>query len=184
MANDKNILIAERYAQSLVELGQSNDLSYVSIASDLAIVQQILKRSKDLYEALTNPLVSVEDKDDIVEAVFSKDVDVLIKNFLKILVDVDRFNLIFDIITVFNKLLDEVNNVARVEVISAVALNENEMNIIHEKLSEKIKDKQVTVKYSVDESIIAGLIFKLGDDVLDTSVSHRLEELQKSIIKQ
>ena len=57
------------------------------------------------------------------------------------------------------------------------------MNVIHEKLSEKIKDKQISVKYTVDESIIAGLIFKLGDDVLDTSVSHRLEELQKSIIK-
>lgn len=51
------------------------------------------------------------------------------------------------------------------------------------KIIRKIKDKQISVKYTVDESIIAGLIFKLGDDVLDTSVSHRLEELQKSIIK-
>ena len=176
MINDKNILIAERYAQSLIELGKNNDLSYVSIASDLATIQLILKRSHDLYEALTNPLV-------IIEAVFSKDIDVLIKSFLKILVERNRFDLIYDIIAVFNKLLDDVNNVARVEVVSAVGLNENEMNVIHEKLSEKIKDKQISVKYTVDESMIAGLIFKLGDDVLDTSVSHRLEELQKSIIK-
>ena len=183
MINDKNILIAERYAQSLIELGKNNDLSYVSIASDLATIQLILKRSHDLYEALTNPLVSIENKDEIIEAVFSKDIDVLIKSFLKILVERNRFDLIYDIIVVFNKLLDDVNNVARVEVVSAVGLNENEKNVIHEKLSEKIKDKQISVKYTVDESIIAGLIFKLGDDVLDTSVSHRLEELQKSIIK-
>ena len=174
MINDKNILIAERYAQSLIELGKNNDLSYVSIASDLATIQLILKRSHD---------VSIENKDEIIEAVFSKDIDVLIKSFLKILVERNRFDLIYDIIAVFNKLLDDVNNVARVEVVSAVGLNENEMNVIHEKLSEKIKDKQISVKYTVDESIIAGLIFKLGDDVLDTSVSHRLEELQKSIIK-
>lgn len=183
MANDKNILIAERYAQSLIDLGKKNDLSYVSIASDLATIQLILKRSHDLYDALTNPLVNIEDKHEIVDAVFSKEVDELIKNFLKILVERDRFDLIYDVISVFNKLLDGVNNVARVEVVSAVSLNEDEMNIIHDKLSEKIKDKQISVKYSVDESIIAGLIFKLGDDVLDTSVSHRLEELQKAIIK-
>ena len=119
MSNDKNILIAERYAQSLIDLGKNNDLSYVAIATDLAAIQLILNRSKDLYDALTNPLVNVDDKE----------------------------------------------------------------NIILEKLSQKIRDKQISVKYSVDESIIAGLVFKLGDDVLDTSVSHRLEELQKSIIK-
>lgn len=183
MSNDKNILIAERYAQSLVDLGKNNDLSYVAIATDLAAIQLILNRSKDLYDALTNPLVNVEDKENIIDSVFVKDVDKLIINFLKLLVERNRFNLIYDVIAKFNLLLDDVNNVARVEVVSAVSLNENEKNIILEKLSQKIRDKQISVKYSVDESIIAGLVFKLGDDVLDTSVSHRLEELQKSIIK-
>lgn len=183
MINDKNILIAERYAQSLIDLGKNNDLSYVAIATDLAAIQLILNRSKDLYDALTNPLVNVEDKENIIDSVFVKDVDKLIINFLKLLVERNRFNLIYDVIAKFNLLLDDVNNVARVEVVSAVSLNENEKNIILEKLSQKISDKQISVKYSVDESIIAGLVFKLGDDVLDTSVSHRLEELQKSIIK-
>lgn len=183
MSNDKNILIAERYAQSLIDLGKNNDLSYVAIATDLAAIQLILNRSKDLYDALTNPLVNVEDKENIIDSVFVKDVDKLIINFLKLLVERNRFNLIYDVIAKFNLLLDDVNNVARVEVVSAVSLNENEKNIILEKLSQKIRDKQISVKYSVDESIIAGLVFKLGDDVLDTSVSHRLEELQKSIIK-
>lgn len=183
MSNDKNILIAERYAQSLIDLGKNNDLSYVAIATDLAAIQLILNRSKDLYDALTNPLVNVEDKENIIDSVFVKDVDKLIINFLKLLVERNRFNLIYDVIAKFNLLLDDVNNVARVEVLSAVSLNENEKNIILEKLSQKIRDKQISVKYSVDESIIAGLVFKLGDDVLDTSVSHQLEELQKSIIK-
>lgn len=183
MSNDKNILIAERYAQSLIDLGKNNDLSYVAIATDLAAIQLILNRSKDLYDALTNPLVNVEDKENIIDSVFVKDGDKLIINFLKLLVERNRFNLIYDVIAKFNLLLDDVNNVARVEVVSAVSLNENEKNIILEKLSQKIRDKQISVKYLVDESIIAGLVFKLGDDVLDTSVSHRLEELQKSIIK-
>ena len=183
MSSDKNILIAERYAQSLIDLGKNNDLSYISIATDLANIQLILNRSKDLFEALTNPLVAVESKVEIVEAVFTKDIDVLITNFLKLLVERNRFNLIFDIITVFNKLLDDVNNVARVEVISAVKLNKNEMNNIYSKLSEKIKNKEISIKYKVDESILAGLIFKSGDDVLDTSVAHKLEELKKAIIK-
>ena len=126
MSNDKNILIAERYAQSLIDLGKNNDLSYVAIATDLAAIQLILNRSKDLYDALTNPLVNVDDKENIIDSVFVKDVDKLIINFLKLLVERNRFNLIYDVIAKFNLLLDDVNNVARVEVVSAVSLNENE----------------------------------------------------------
>ena len=80
MNNDKNILIAQRYAESLIEFGRDGKLSYMSISTDLANVLTIISHSKDLFEALTNPLVTVADKEAIVDKVFEQDVDVLVKN--------------------------------------------------------------------------------------------------------
>lgn len=182
MNNDKNILIAQRYAESLIEFGRDGKLSYMSISTDLANVLTIISHSKDLFEALTNPLVTVADKEAIVDKVFEQDVDVLVKNFLKLLVEKNRFNLIYDIVKVYNSLLDDINEVARVEVVSAVELNDMEKNSIQDKLAEKL-NKQISIKYKIDESIIAGLIFKMGDDIIDMSVAHKLEDYKKAIIK-
>lgn len=182
MNNDKNILIAQRYAESLIEFGRDGKLSYMSISTDLANVLTIISHSKDLFEALTNPLVTVADKKAIVDKVFEQDVDVLVKNFLKLLVEKNRFNLICDIVKVYNSLLDDINEVARVEVVSAVELNDMEKNSIQDKLAENL-NKQISIKYKIDESIIAGLIFKMGDDIIDMSVAHKLENYKKAIIK-
>ncbi|MGN1124741.1 MAG: ATP synthase F1 subunit delta [Candidatus Gastranaerophilaceae bacterium] len=182
MSVDKNLLIAERYAQSLIDFGNEGKLSFMTITTDLVNIQTILSKSSDLFDVLTNPLVSVENKLDVISAVFSNEIDTLLVNFLKILVERDRFAIISDIIAVYNTLLDKVNDVARIEVISAVELNENEKTRIYDKLVEKIH-KQISVKYNIDKSVIAGLVFKMGDDLFDMSVSRKLENLKKAVIK-
>ncbi len=183
MGNDnKNLLIAQRYAESLIQFGSDGKLSYLSIATDLANIQMILNNSKDLYEALINPLISVSDKEEVIDKVFEKDVDVLVKNFLKLLVEKNRFSLIYEISDVFNEMLDDINEIARVNVTSAVELNDTEKLKIQDKLSEKL-NKQICIKYDVDKSIIAGLVIKMGDDIIDMSVAQKLEDFKMALIK-
>lgn len=182
MNDENNILIAKKYAEALIDFGKAEKMSYVSISVDLANIQSILSKSEDLYEALTNPLISIEDKLNIIEKAFEKDVDVLIRNFLKVLTEKDRFNLIYDIIKIYNSLLDEINGIARIDVISAVELNDIEQADIQAKLAEKLK-KQVVIKYKTDKSIIAGLVFKMGDDIIDMSIARKLEDYKMALTK-
>ena len=182
MNNENNILVAKRYAEALVEFGKSGKLSYVAVSSNMANIQHILSKSKDLYDTLVNPLISAEDKIELIDSVFVKDVDGLILNFLKILVEKDRFDLIDDINKVYNLLLDDINGIARVEVISAVELNDMEQGDIQAKLASKLK-KQIVIKYNVDKSLIAGLVVKMGDNIIDMSVAHKLEEYKMALIK-
>lgn len=182
MNNDKNKLTAKRYAEALIELSKDGKLSDTEVSTDLANVQKILSSSKDLYKTLTNPLISSEDKEYIVEKSFEKDTTVLIKDFLKILIEKDRFNLIYDIIHEYSLLLDKKKGIARVEVISAVELNDMEQGDIQAKLAAKLK-KQIVIKYKTDKSVIAGLVIKMGDDIIDMSVAHKLEEYKLALIK-
>lgn len=181
MTNTKNTLIADRYSDALVEIAKDGKLTYSKISADLGIVSEILSQSKDLDEFLTNPLISVENKKEVIEKVFTNEIDVLILNFLKVLVDKNRFFVFGEVLDSYNKSLDNINNISRVNVTSAVKMTEESKNKLKEKLEERLK-KNVILDLSIDSSIIAGLIIKIGDNIVDMSLKHKLEDLSKNII--
>lgn len=178
----KNGLIAQRYAQSLVEIVNDGKLSYEKISADFNLIKSTLAQSKDLDTFLTNPLISNEDKKEILTEIFSKEIDSLMLNFLKVLVDKNRFQVFGEIVDSYNLTLDKINKVSRVKIVSAVQLSENLKDKLKEKLENKLQ-KTVTLDWEIDSEIIAGLVIKMGDNIVDTSLKHKLEDLSKSISK-
>lgn len=182
MTNTKNILIADRYAEALVKIAKDGKLTFEKISENLNLIKDILTQSKDLNEVLINPLVSVEDKKEIIEKVFSNEVNILIINFLKVLVDKNRFDAFDEILNSYNKSLDDINNIARIKVTSAVEMSEDARKKLKVKLEEKTR-KNVILDLSINSDIIAGLVIKIGDNVIDMSLKHKLEDLSKSIVR-
>ena len=182
MNNKHNLSIAKRYAKSLVELMLDGENNQEEIKSDLKNVKEILNSSPELNSAITNPVISAYDKEQIINSVFERDTKKTTRNFLRLLVEKNRFNLIFQIVEAFNKMLDKINNLTQVSVTGAIELDENVKNEIENKIKEKL-NKEINITYNTDNSIIAGLIYKIEDDVLDTSLKHKLEELKKELIK-
>ena len=181
MNNKHDTKISKRYAKSLVEYMLSNDLSSDEAIRNLENIKAILDSSKELYNAMLNPIISATDKESVIDSVFEKDCIEVVRNFLKILVEKNRFNLIFIIIEEFKKLLNKMNNIAQVDITSAIELKEERKEEIQNKLNE-ILSKKIDIEYKVDDSIIAGLIFKIEDDVLDTSFRRKIEDLKKELI--
>lgn len=182
MVSTKNILIAERYADALVEIAKDGKLTYEKISKNLNLVKEILTQSKDLDEFLTNPLISVEDKKTILDKVFTDEVDVLILNFLKVLVDKSRFASFSEILEAYNKSLDDINNISRINVTSAVKMTDEAQAKLKDKLEAKLK-KKVVLDLDINKDIIAGLVIRIGDNIIDMSLKNKLEDLSKSITK-
>lgn len=182
MAKNANILIADRYADALVELAKDGKMTFEKISSNLDLIREILSQSKDLNEFLTNPLISTNDKKEIIEKVFGKEVDVLIVNFLKVLTDKERFSLFEEIFESYNKLLDNINNISRIKVVSAISMSDEAQKRLKTKLEEKLR-MNVVLDMSIDTDIIAGLVIKIGDNIIDMSLKHKLEDLSKSITR-
>lgn len=182
MANSKNILVADRYADALIKIAQEGKLTFVKISTDLATIKDILNQSKDLDIFLTNPLTSIDDKKEILEKVFSSEIDALIINFLKVLVDKNRFSVFNEIFDSYNKYLDNINNISRVKVISAVAMSKETESRLKEKLEAKLR-KNIVLDLCIDPNIIAGLVIKIGDNIVDMSLKHKLEDLSKNITR-
>ena len=179
---NKHHLISKRYSDALVQLAESNKLGYEKISLDLNVIENTLAQSLDLNEFLNNPLISVEDKKDVIIKVFSNEVDELIVNFLKVLVDKDRFSAFKEITITFKETLDKVNKIKRVKVTSAVNLAEDTKNRLKAKLEEKMQ-KAVVLDWEINPNIIAGLVIQMGDNIIDTSLKQKLEDLSKNITK-
>jgi len=184
--NTKNILIAERYAEALVEIAKDGTsggkLTYSKIGEDLNLIKEILMQSKDLNDVLINPIVSAEKKKEIVDKVFSDEVDFLIINLLKVMIDKDRFSVFSDVLDAYNKSLDGINNISRVNVTSAVEMSAESQDKLKHKLEEKLR-KSVVLDLDINSDIIAGLVIKIGDNIIDMSLKHKLEDLSKNIMK-
>jgi F-type H+-transporting ATPase subunit delta len=179
---NKHHLISKRYSDALVQLAEGGRLSYEKISSDLNVVESTLSQSLDLNEFLNNPLISVDDKKEIIIKVFSNEIDDLIVNFLKVLVDKDRFSAFKEVTISFKEALDKVNNISRVKVTSAVNLPDDTKNRLKSKLEEKMQ-KAVVLDWEINPNIIAGLVIQMGDNIIDTSLKQKLEDLSKTITK-
>lgn len=181
MKNIQISLTAKNYADALVKLGQDNVISYDDILNNLEIISEICSKSKDLTDVLENPAISDETKFSIIDEVFTKSVNEKIRDFLKILIEKKRFKELEGIVAAYQEELDKINNLQRVEVISAIELDDNSKQKIIEKLQNRLQ-KNVIAQWQTDEEIIGGLVVKINDDVIDSSLKNKLENLSKNII--
>ena len=174
-------LSAKNYSKALVEMVRDNVISFEDLSKDLATVSEILETSQDLRLTLENPTVSEEVKSQIVEEVFKNEVHPQVVSFLKVLIDKNRFSEFSQIKADYEIKLDDVNKIQAVEITSAVELSEEYRERILQKLGEKLQ-KNIRPNWKVDENIIAGLIYRINDNVIDTSIKSKFDKLNKNLM--
>ena len=180
MNNTQISLSAKNYADALVKLGQDGKISYDDIYKNLEVVKEITASSQELVNVLENPTIADDTKYSIIDEVFKNQIDVKIIDFLKILIEKKRFNEFNGIVEAYRVELDKINNIKRVEVTSAVELNEETRQRIINKLQNKLK-KNVIAEWIINDEIIGGLVIKIDDDVVDSSLKNKLESLSKNL---
>lgn len=166
--------IAITYANSLIEANKDYD----KVLADLSTVLDIVNSSADFVLAMKNPTISLDTKFEIIDEILKKEIDEKIINFIKILVEKNRFDEFEQIVQAYSDELDNINNIKRVEVVSAVELSENQKQKTIERLQARLK-KDVKVNWLLDTDIIGGLVIKIDDDIIDMSLKNKLDKLSK-----
>lgn len=182
MINESRISIVSKiYAKALLDIAIRENLTEL-YKTQLKDVCEVLNSSEDLRVVMDNSSVSVLKKLEILDSVFNGRIAGKLLNFLKILVEKNRFNELCAINLAYENMVADLANIKTVEVYSPVALNfENKSNILF-KLEHKLGCEILPV-WKIDETLIAGLAFKFDDTVIDTSVRSKLEDLSKNITR-
>ena len=176
-------LVAKRWSKALIELSLEDEtISQEDVLRDLRNAEETINSSEELKNVINNPSISVEEKQIVICKLFENKVLPMVYNFLYVLNLRKRLQYLNEIADEFEKKLEEIKNIARVGVTSAIEINEDRKNDIKNKISEKLK-KDIVVDWNVNPDIIAGLVFNINDTVVDNSIKYKLDELSKKIMR-
>lgn len=175
--DNKLIPLAKRYSDALIDVAQSkNELD--DVYSDLQTVSEALSSVDELNAFLSHPVIPLSEKKDMVKSVFEGKIKEDTLNLLFILLEKNKINLINTILYCFEESMDEAKNILKVSVISAVEVDDDLKLKLKEKLENKL-NKAVKFEFEMNPEIIAGLVLKIQDKVIDGSMAAKLEGFKK-----
>ena len=180
-ADKKYYAIAKRYSRALVEIADGDFETIERFSNELREVVLAFESSNDLKHFFAHPTVSMNDKKDVLKELFVEKIDKNLFNFLNILVEENRVDVLSTIGHTFEEEKNELLSVAKVFVTSAVELYDDEKQRLQAKLEGRL-NKKVIIDYQIKREIIAGLIIQFGNSVIDSSVQTKFENMKKALI--
>lgn len=172
--------VSGRYALALFELALAAK-SLDQVAADLEQLEAMIKTSGDFASVVESPLYSQTDQARVVEAIArAAKLSDLTRRFLGVVAHNRRLTALMGVIADFRKLLAQYKGEVTAEVTSAYKLAAVQVTALKKKLKTTV-GRDVNVEASVDESLLGGLIVKLGSQMIDTSLRTKLANIQVSM---
>lgn len=142
-----------------------------------------LDENPELVSILENPSIGSEERTELLKNIFGGRVDELILNTLMLAVDKGHSRYLTGILRFFNKKAMNKLGIGEAAVSTAFPLTDAQKKEVEAKILSSAKFNEVIVEYKVDKSLIGGMIIKIGDRVVDSSIANQLESLRKSLMK-
>lgn len=172
--------IARVYASSLVDVGKTKGTLLI-LEEEMKFISDLTKEDPDFSRYLNSPGFSKESKKDFIKKVLGGKISESTENLIYVMIDNGRQGSIQDVYLAMVDMIDEINNRIRVEVVSSEKLNDSEVAKIAKEISEKYK-KEAIVNIILDSSLLGGIIIKIGDMVIDGSLSKDLKNIRNNIL--
>ena len=172
--------IATVYSRALFEA--ADDAGRLDVVREqLGQIADAVETSRDLQVFFFSPYFSSEEKRDGLEKTLTG-ADPLLINFLELLIENHRMPVLFRMRRGFDVLWEERNKLLPVEVTSAIALGEDAVAEIGERVGAQT-GRRVELTSKVDPDILGGIVLRVGNAILDASIRNRLEQLRKQVAR-
>ena len=172
--------IAERYATAIFELSKEGK-SLAKLESNITDLAAALDASEDLRGLIASPVLSRTEQGAAMAAVGKKLALVpALQNGLAVMADKRRLFVLPQLLQQLSALIAEDKGEVTADVTSAKALTKTQSEKLAKTLKARI-GKDVKINATVDESLIGGLVVKVGSKMIDTSIRSRLDSLQNAM---
>ena len=165
--------VARMYAQAY--LGAAGD-SAAALEEFTSFVDEVLQRYPDFARILTGEITGREEKLRLIERVVAPRATPVFANFLRVLGQHDRLNLVPLILGEAWLEYEQRNGKQRVTVRSAAPLSDEQLQRVKDRLAAALPSEPI-LQPVVDDNMIGGLVIQVGDTVYDGSVRTRLKTL-------
>jgi F-type H+-transporting ATPase subunit delta len=175
-------LISKTYGDALFELAiEENKIDI--LLEEIEQLQDILAQNEDFGKLMNHPKILKEEKIQVARNVFEGRISNELLGFLTIIISKDRYKDIDEILAYFIAEVKKFKGIGIATVTTAVPLREDQCKKIEQKLLDTTEYKSMEMHYKLDESLIGGMVIRIGDRVVDSSISTKLNGLQRDLLK-
>lgn len=175
-------IVAKVYGDALFELAiEKKELDQV--AEEIQVFKDSLTDNTELLQYLNHPKVSNEEKVKIMEEIFSGRFSDTTVGFLVIVVTKGRYNELNAMMDYFLDVVRDYRRIGKASVTSATELTDEQKQKVEAKLLATTDYVEFIMDYKIDPSIIGGLIIRIGDRVVDSSIRSKIEGMKKDLMK-
>jgi len=174
--------LASQYAQAVMDLSIKSGASVEeSVLTDLAAVNKVVSDVPDFAVVLKHPSIPSSDKKALLLKLFQGKVGELTLRLLNLLADKRRLSLLPYIESEYRELLKSRKSILSASLVSAEPLSDATVSQIKTKLAKQL-GKTLELDVKVDKSLIAGVVLRIGDQVVDGSLKGKLQVLERSLL--
>ena len=173
-------LVSKVYGDAYVSVvSEKNNL--IDALEEIKSVKNILLENVEIIELLDSPKMDDEEKIDFIKGIFENHISVDSLGFLLTVIEKKRQAELLPIVDYVIDGIKELLLIGKATVTTALPLDDSKKERIVDELLKSSHYKSLEVEYVVDESIIGGIVIRIGDRVVDSSVKTRIEKMRKML---
>lgn len=177
-----NSRVANRYAEALMIAAEEAKILN-DVSNNLTAIKELINSSNEFKLFLKSPVIKKDKKKEVFKSLFSNKIAPITLQFLLLITEKQREDLLLDIIDCFFKLQDEKLGYISLQVKSAVGLTEQQINKFKNQFEEYSK-KKVRIEAEVEKELIGGFVARIGDTMYDASVKRQLQLLKQRLAEE
>jgi F-type H+-transporting ATPase subunit delta len=171
---------AVSYARALLELAEEQK-KLEPVGQELAGLRELVETNETFRLYLADPAIGTIERWAVLKRVFEGRVSPLALHFLGVLNDKGRLSRLPEIANAYDDLLDEKLGKVEVDLIVSHKLSPDQFEEAKRRISDALKREAVVHTY-VDDSIIGGLVLRVGDKLIDASVKSQLAAIRERML--
>ena len=173
-------LVSKVYGDAYVSVvSEKNNL--IDALEEIKSVKNILLENVEIIELLDSPKMDDEEKIDFIKGIFENHISVDSLGFLLTIIEKKRQAELIPILDYVIDCVKELLLIGKATITTALELDDAKKERIVDELLKTSHYKSLEVEYVVDNSIIGGIVIRIGDRVVDSSVKTRIEKMRKML---
>lgn len=174
-------LVSKTYGEALFEIAMEENKAR-ELMEEIQAVQRTLKENPELDKLLVHPGIPKQEKVQVISNIFKGRVSDELAGFLEIVITKERYNELQAIFEFFINKVKETSKIGVAYVTTAIELGDAQKENVRSKLLQTTKYETMEMHYSVDSSLIGGMVIRINDRVVDSSIRTKLNDLTKQLL--
>lgn len=173
-------LISGTYGEALFQLAVEENKED-QFLEEVTSLQKILAENGEFSNLMNHPKISKEEKEEVLKNVFKGRISDELTGFLLLILQKDRYGELDEILDFFIAKIKEHKGIGTAYVTTALSLKDEQKKEIEKKLLDTTSYREMEINYIVDQNLIGGMVIRIGDRVVDSSIRTKLEHLTKDL---